>query len=290
MRLELKNVRQCYGQKVVIDNLNLVFKPGIYGFMGPNGAGKSTTIRMLCTVEEPVSGGIYYNGDDIYGMGEEYRDKIGYVPQKAGYYPDFNAYTFLRYIVGLKGVEQADEVIERYLKLVGLWEEREKKLKKYSGGMKQRINIAQALLNDPEILILDEPTVGLDPNERMNLKNMLADLAQNKIIIFATHIVSDVEDLAEQVIILNKGTVLLNEEMETAVSHIENKVWQCDLTDMEEINRIKKMYQVSRVQRHKGVATIRVISDTKPHEDAFEVDGSIEELYMQLIESRASHI
>ena len=290
MRLELKNVRQCYGQKVVIDNLNLVFKPGIYGFMGPNGAGKSTTIRMLCTVEEPVSGGIYYNGDDIYGMGEEYRDKIGYVPQKAGYYPDFNAYTFLRYIVGLKGVEQADEVIERYLKLVGLWEEREKKLKKYSGGMKQRINIAQALLNDPEILILDEPTVGLDPNERMNLKNMLADLAQNKIIIFATHIVSDVEDLAEQVIILNKGTVLLNEEMETAVSHIENKVWQCDLTDMEEINRIKKMYQVSRVQRHKGVATIRVISDTKPHEDAFEEDGSLEELYMQLIESRASHI
>lgn len=119
---------------------------------------------------------------------------------------------------------------------------------------------------------------------------MLADLAQNKIIIFATHIVSDVEDLAEQVIILNKGTVLLNEEMETAVSHIENKVWQCDLTDMEEINRIKKMYQVSRVQRHKGVATIRVISDTKPHEDAFEVDGSLEELYMQLIESRASHI
>ena len=117
---------------------------------------------------------------------------------EAGYYPDFNAYAFLRYI-------------------------------------------AQALLNDPEILILDEPTVGLNPNERMNLKNMLADLAQNKIIIFATHIVSDVEDLAEQVIILNKGTVLINEEMETAISHIENKVWQCDLTDMEEINRIKKI-------------------------------------------------
>ena len=132
--------------------------------------------------------------------------------------------------------------------------------------------------------------MGLNPNERMNLKNMLADLAQNKIIIFATHIVSDVEDLAEQVIILNKGTVLLNEEMETAVSHIENKVWQCDLTDMEEINRIKKMYQLSRVQRHKEVVTLRVISDTKPHKDAFEVDGSLEELYMQLIESRASHI
>lgn len=286
MRLELKNVRQSYGQKIIIDNLNLTFLPGIYGFMGPNGAGKSTTIRMICTVEEPVSGEIHYNGNNIYSMGKEYREKIGYVPQKAGYYPDFTGYNFLRYIAGLKGVNHADEVIEKSLKLVDLWEEKGKKLKKYSGGMKQRINIAQALLNDPEILILDEPTVGLDPNERMNLKNLLADLAENKIIIFATHIVSDVEDLAEQVIILNQGTVLLNEELETAISHIQNKVWQCDLTDLEEINRIKKEYQVSRVQRHKGVASLRIISDIKPHENAFKVEESLEEVYIQLIEKK----
>jgi len=286
MELKLKDVKQSYGQKVIIDNLNLTFKPGIYGFMGPNGAGKSTTIRMICTVEEPVSGKIYYNGNDIYSMGEEYRGKIGYVPQKAGYYPDFNAYTFLRYIAGLKGVEEADGVIEKCLKLVGLWEERGKKLKKYSGGMKQRINIAQALLNDPEILILDEPTAGLDPNERMNLKNLLADLAENKIIIFATHIVSDVEDLAEWVIILNMGTVLMHEETAAAIAHIENKVWQCDLKDMNEVNRIKKEYKVSRVQRHNGVSSIRIISDVKPHEDAFAIDGSLEEVYMQLIDGK----
>lgn len=286
MRLELKDIRQSYGQKVILDNLNLTFRPGIYGFMGPNGAGKSTTIRMICTVEEPVSGGIYYNGKDIYGMGEEYREKLGYVPQKAGYYPDFNAYTFLRYIAGLKGVGNADEAIEKCLRLVNLWDEKEKKLKKYSGGMKQRVSIAQALLNDPEILILDEPTAGLDPNERMNLKKLLADLAENKIIIFATHIVSDVEDLAEQVIILNKGTILLNEETETAISRLENKVWQCDLKDMDEINRIKKEYKVSRVQRHKGMARLRVISDVKPHENAFEVDGSLEEVHIQLIENK----
>lgn len=286
MELVLKNVRQSYGQKVIIDDLNLTFNPGIYGFMGPNGAGKSTTIRMVCTVEEPVSGGIYYNGTDIYGMGEEYRAKIGYVPQKAGYYPDFNAYSFLKYTAGLKGVEDADGVIEKCLKLVGLWEERGKKLKKYSGGMKQRVNIAQALLNDPEILILDEPTAGLDPNERMNLKNLLADLAENKIIIFATHIVSDVEDLAEQVIVLNQGAVLLNEETMAALARIQNKVWQCDLKDMGEVNRIKKEYKVSRVQRHNGVTSVRVISDVKPHEDAFAVDGSLEELYIQLIEKK----
>jgi len=284
MRLELKNVSQSYGQKIIIDHLNLTFRPGIYGFMGPNGAGKSTTIRMICTVEEPVSGGIYYNGNDIYSMGKEYREKIGYVPQKAGYYPDFTGYNFLRYIAGLKGVDHADEVIEKCLKLVDLWEERGKKLKKYSGGMKQRVNIAQALLNDPEILILDEPTVGLDPNERMNLKNLLTDLAENKIIIFATHIVSDVEDLAEQVIILNHGTILLQEETDTAIARMTNKVWQCDLTDPEEINRIKKEYQISRVQRHKGIANLRIISDIKPHENAFEVEGSLEEVYMQLVE------
>lgn len=286
MELELKNVRQSYGQKVIIDDLNLTFKPGIYGFMGPNGAGKSTTIRMICTVEEPVSGKIYYNGNDIYNMGEEYRGKLGYVPQKAGYYPDFNAYAFLRYIAGLKGINEADGIIESSLKLVGLWEERNKKLKKYSGGMKQRINIAQALLNDPEILILDEPTAGLDPNERMNLKNLLADLAENKIIIFATHIVSDVEDLAEWVIILNMGTVLLHEETTAAIAHMENKVWQCDLKDMGEVNRIKKEYKVSRVQRHNGISSIRIISDVKPHEDAFAVDGTLEEVYMQFIEGK----
>lgn len=286
LELKLKNVRQSYGQKVIIDDLNLTFKPGIYGFMGPNGAGKSTTIRMVCTVEEPVSGGIYYNGNDIYSMGEEYRAKLGYVPQKAGYYPDFNAYAFLRYIAGLKGIDEADGIIGKCLKLVGLWEERNKKLKKYSGGMKQRINIAQALLNDPEILILDEPTAGLDPNERMNLKNLLADLSENKIIIFATHIVSDVEDLAERVIILNMGTVLLHEETDAAIARIQDKVWQCDLKDMGEVNRMKKEYKVSRVQRHNGVASIRIISDVKPHENAFLVDGSLEELYIQLIEKK----
>ena len=286
MELELKNVRQSYGQKIIIDDLNLTFKPGIYGFMGPNGAGKSTTIRMICTVEEPVLGGIYYNGTDIYSMGEEYRAKIGYVPQKAGYYPDFNAYNFLKYIAGLKGIEDTDSVIEKCLKLVGLWEEKGKKLKKYSGGMKQRVNIAQALLNDPEILILDEPTAGLDPNERMNLKNLLADLAENKIIIFATHIVSDVEDLAEQVIVLNEGTILLQEETITAIARIKDKVWQCDLKDIDEVNRIKRTYKVSRVQRHNGLASIRIISDERPHEDAFIVDGSLEELYIQLIDKK----
>lgn len=283
MTLELRDIWQNYEKKTIISGLNLVFKPGIYGLLGPNGAGKSTTIRMVCTVEKPSSGEIFYNGQNIYDMKDDYRERLGYVPQKAGYYPDFNAFMFLKYVAGLKGIEEPDKMIEKCLKMVGLWEAREKKLKKFSGGMKQRINIAQAMLNDPEIFILDEPTVGLDPNERMNLKNLLTELAENKIIILASHIVSDVEDIADRVIILKQGDVLLDEEIDVAMRHTEGKTWQCDLADMDEVNRIKKEYKVSSVKRHKGIVSMRVISDEKPYETAVEVEKSLEEVYLKLI-------
>lgn len=283
MTLELRDIWQNYEKKTIISGLNLVFKPGIYGLLGPNGAGKSTTVRMVCTVEKPSSGEIFYNGQNIYDMKDDYRERLGYVPQKAGYYPDFNAFMFLKYVAGLKGIEEPDKMIEKCLKMVGLWEAREKKLKKFSGGMKQRINIAQAMLNDPEIFILDEPTVGLDPNERMNLKNLLTELAENKIIILASHIVSDVEDIADRVIILKQGDVLLDEEIDVAMRHTEGKTWQCDLADMDEVNRIKKEYKVSSVKRHKGIVSMRVISDEKPCETAVEVEKSLEEVYLKLI-------
>ncbi len=285
MKLELNDVKKSYGDKSVIHGLNLVFEHGIYGFLGPNGAGKSTTIRMLCTVDVPDSGSIHYNGLDIYKMAGNYRDKIGYVPQKPGYYPDFSAFTFLKYIAALKGLENEEKIIEESLKNVGLWEVRNKKLREFSGGMKQRVNIAQALLNNPEILILDEPTVGLDPDERMNLKNLVADFAENKIIIFATHIVSDVEDIADNVIILNNGSIKLNEKIDTAMMMTKYKVWECDLKDINEINRIKDKYKVSRLHRHNGVTGMRIISDEKPCEGAVETTGSLEEVYLDFIEN-----
>lgn len=286
MELELRGVKKSYGKKLAVNGLDIIFKPGIYGFLGPNGAGKSTTIRMLCTVEKPGSGSILYNGSDIYGMGENYRDKIGYVPQKAGYYPDYTAAAFLKYIAGLKGIENEEKIIRECLERVNLWEARGKKLKEFSGGMKQRVNIAQALLNDPCILILDEPTAGLDPDERMNLKNLVSGFAEEKIIIFATHIVSDVEGIADRVVIINKGNILVDEETENVVNKTETKVWQCSLKDIKEIKYIKSKYKVSREQHHKGVVDMRIISDVEPCENAVETSASLEEAYLKIIENK----
>lgn len=283
MELELNNVIKSYGKKFAVNGLSIVFKPGIYGILGPNGAGKSTTMRMVCTVEKPGKGNITYNGLDIYAMGSEYRDKIGYVPQKAGYYPDYTALMFLKYIAGLKGITNEEKVIKECLGIVNLWDVRDKKLRGFSGGMKQRVNIAQALLNNPEILILDEPTAGLDPDERMNLKNLVSSFSDEKIIIFATHIVPDVEDIAGRVVILDKGIIKVNEETGRLVNNTKIKVWQCNLKDVKDINYIKDNYKTSRIQYHNGTADVRVISNVKPCENAVLVQAGLEEIYKEYI-------
>ncbi len=283
MELELNNVIKSYGKKFAVNGLSIVFKPGIYGILGPNGAGKSTTMRMVCTVEKPGKGNITYNGSDIYAMGSEYRDKIGYVPQKAGYYPDYTALMFLKYIAGLKGITNEEKVIKECLGIVNLWDVRDKKLRGFSGGMKQRVNIAQALLNNPEILILDEPTAGLDPDERMNLKNLVSSFSDEKIIIFATHIVPDVEDIAGKVVILDKGIIKVNEETGRLVNNTKIKVWQCNLKDVKDINYIKDNYKTSRIQYHNGTADVRVISNVKPCENAVLVQAGLEEIYKEYI-------
>lgn len=283
MELELNNVIKSYGKKFAVNGLSIVFKPGIYGILGPNGAGKSTTMRMVCTVEKPGKGNITYNGSDIYAMGSEYRDKIGYVPQKAGYYPDYTALMFLKYIAGLKGITNEEKVIKECLGIVNLWDVRDKKLRGFSGGMKQRVNIAQALLNNPEILILDEPTAGLDPDERMNLKNLVSSFSDEKIIIFATHIVPDVEDIAGRVVILDKGIIKVNEETGRLVNNTNIKVWQCNLKDVKDINYIKDNYKTSRIQYHNGTADVRVISNVKPCENSVLVQAGLEEIYKEYI-------
>lgn len=283
MELELNNVIKSYGKKFAVNGLSIVFKPGIYGILGPNGAGKSTTMRMVCTVEKPGKGNITYNGSDIYAMGSEYRDKIGYVPQKVGYYPDYTALMFLKYIAGLKGITNEEKVIKECLGIVNLWDVRDKKLRGFSGGMKQRVNIAQALLNNPEILILDEPTAGLDPDERMNLKNLVSSFSDEKIIIFATHIVPDVEDIAGRVVILDKGIIKVNEETGRLVNNTKIKVWQCNLKDVKDINYIKDNYKTSRIQYHNGTADVRVISNVKPCENAVLVQAGLEEIYKEYI-------
>lgn len=286
MELLLKSVEKKYGNRRVIQNVSIDFKEGIYGFLGPNGAGKSTMLRMLSTVERPETGKISYDGEDIFQMGEGYREKIGYVPQKFGYYPDFTAYKFLQYIAKLKGISEEERVIREILEKLNLWNEKNKKVKTFSGGMKQRLNIAQSLLNNPEILLLDEPTVGLDPNERINFKNFLLNISEHKVVIFATHIVSDVEDIADRVVILNHGSIRLDESMEDVMERAENNVWECQLRDIEKIKRIREQYKISKMTRFKGGVHFRIVSEEKPCEEAMPVEGSLEEIYLKTIEQK----
>ena len=284
MGLKLSSVVKKYGDKKVIHNVTVDFEAGIYGFLGPNGAGKSTMLRMLSTVERPEEGFISYQDIDIYQMGEGYREKIGYVPQKFGYYPDFTAYKFLQYMAKLKDVSGEEQVIREILEKVNLWQDKDKKVKTFSGGMKQRLNIAQGLLNDPEILLLDEPTVGLDPNERIRFKNFLLQISENKIVIFATHIVSDVEDIADRVIILNHGKIRLHENMEDLMELAGNNVWECTLHEIEKIKKIRENCVVSKMTRTKNGVHFRIISEEKPCEEAVHTEGSLEEIYLKLVE------
>ncbi len=286
MELVIKNIEKKYNGKVVLNNINIELKTGIYAFLGPNGAGKSTMFRMISTVEKPEKGEIYYQGSDIFQMGENYREKIGYVSQKFGYYPDFTAYKFLQYIAKLKDISDEEIVIKEVLEKVNLWKDRDKKIKTFSGGMKQRLNIAQALLNDPEILLLDEPTVGLDPNERINFKNFILKISENKIVLFATHIVSDVEDIADRVIILHNGKIRLHENMTDLREFAQNgnSVWECSLYDIDKIKEIRDRCTISKMTRIKGGVHFRIISEEKPCEEAIHVNGSLEEIYLKMID------
>lgn len=283
MGLELRNVEKKYGNKTIISNMNIDFGSGIYGLLGPNGAGKSTLFRMLSTVEKPGAGEISYQGEDIFRMDERYREKLGYVPQKAGYYPDFTAYKFMQYIAKLKDISNENRVIRDVLENVNLWQEKDKKVKFFSGGMKQRLNIAQGLLNNPEILLLDEPTVGLDPDERNSFKNFIMQISENKIVIFATHIVSDVEDIADKVIILDHGKIKLHEDMAN-LKFTGNNVWECSLYDINKINGVREKYTISKMTRLKGGVHLRIISEEQPCEEAKHVDGSLEEIYLKIID------
>ena len=208
--LELTDLSKTYGKTRALRNFTYTFTPGIYGLLGPNGAGKSTLMNILAGILEPTSGEVRLNGEAISKLGAQYRAKLGFVPQQQKLYDFYTGYQFLEYMAALKGLDKkaAPEIIRRALEDVELTEHAGKKVGAYSGGMKQRLLLAQALLNDPEILILDEPTAGLDPRQRIILRNLIARVSMNKIVFFATHVVSDLESISTEVLLLKKGTLL----------------------------------------------------------------------------------
>jgi ABC-2 type transport system ATP-binding protein len=208
--LTIESVTKKYGDFTALCDVTLRFDHGVYGLLAPNGAGKSTLIKMIATLLHPSEGCIYWNGRDIFEMGEEYRELIGYLPQEFGYYPEFTGRDFLLYLAALKGLprKEAVEKADALMETVGLADVQKKKVRTYSGGMKQRLGIAQALLNDPEVLILDEPTAGLDPMERVRFRELIRDIGANSIVLLSTHIVSDIEHIADDIMMMKAGQLI----------------------------------------------------------------------------------
>ena len=281
MQLTLDRLTKQYGSKIAIDRINATFKPGIYGLLGANGAGKTTMMRLICDILKPTSGEVTFNGTNIREMGESYRAAIGYLPQDFGYYPNFTAMNFLLYMASLKGLNDryAKKKSLELLEAVNLSEVKNKKIKTFSGGMKQRLGIAQVFLNNPQILILDEPTAGLDPKERVKFRNLINSYAENKIVILSTHIVTDVEYIADEILVIKNGTLLIKGEENAIIQEISGKVWECRVT-RQDADRLENHFIVCNSKTENGEAVLRVVSDNKPCNTAVSVSPCLEDLYL----------
>ena len=281
MELTLQNITKKYERVLVLNDISLTLKPGIYGLLGANGAGKTTLFRIICRLMEPTHGSIKFNGKNVNQQAEAYRTNLGFLPQDFSYYPDFTGMRFMLYIAALKGLNNtvAKKRSLELLKQVGLEEMKDIKIRKYSGGMKQRLGIAQAMLNNPQILILDEPTVGLDPKERVKFRKLISSFANNKIVILSTHIVADVEYIADEIIVLKKGMILNKGTTDILLKEIQNHVWEC-FVNMDQINLFEDKFIVSNRKYTENGAVLRIVSSNQPALNAKKVEPSLEDLYL----------
>lgn len=282
-KLEIKNLTKIYGKKRANDGITVTLENGVYGLLGPNGAGKTTLMKQITTLIKPDKGEILYNGKDIFNMDDKYRNIIGYLPQEFGVYKNFTAKQFLQYVGALKGMsgKNLNSKVNELLELVGLYNVRNKSIGKFSGGMKRRVGIAQVLLNDPKIIVLDEPTAGLDPQERTRFRNLIAKISRDKIIILSTHIISDIESVAKETIMVKEGKLLMKGTHREILSDMNNKVYNIRVNNEEEINRIQEKYKVISIQSDVDSTILRVVSDTMPKELNVEsTSARFEDVYM----------
>ncbi|MDO3413311.1 ABC transporter ATP-binding protein [Saccharibacillus sp. CPCC 101409] len=275
--LSLNRVTKQYGSFTALEQIDLEFSRGVYALLAPNGAGKTTLIKMLSTLIFPTKGEILWNGDDIIGLDAAYRDMIGYLPQDFGYYRNHTPREFLRYMAAVKclkrdrGARRADELID----LVGLSDVRNKKMRKFSGGMIQRVGIAQAMLNDPQILILDEPTAGLDPKERVRFRNLISSLSKDRIVILSTHIVSDIETIASSVILLKDRRLLTQDSPAAICGTLDGNVYETD-----DIEAIKAPHLVLTERQENGRTVTRFASERDCASAARVVNPNLEDVFL----------
>ena len=282
MELSAVNLTKRYGSKTAVNRLNATLTNGVYGLLGANGAGKTTFMRLLCTVQRPTSGKIALDGKSIWKLGERYRDVLGYLPQHFGYYPDFTALDFLLYVAALKGLDsrKAKKVSNKLLEEVGLSGERQHRIKTFSGGMKQRLGIAQAMLNDPYILILDEPTAGLDPKERVRFRNLISAFSKDRIVILSTHIVSDIEFIAEKIMMMKDGEIIHFGRPHEITSRIGGCVWECTVPTSR-VEQYTVSLNISNLRNEEnGRTVLRVIADQPPVAGAVKVQPNLEDLFL----------
>jgi len=281
MEITFDRVTKRFGTKTAVEDFSARLPVGVHGLLGPNGAGKTTLMRLMAGVLSASGGQILLDGQPILSMGQAYRAKLGYLPQHFGYYPTFTALDFLLYMAAVKGLPkpyaraEAAELLEK----VRLDGEANRKIKTFSGGMKQRLGIAQAMQGKPSIMILDEPTAGLDPKERIFFRNMLSDYARDKLVLLSTHIVADIESIADNVIVIKKGRLLLQGAPDDILQAVQGKVWECTLP-LRDAELLSIRYPVTSFRHQGGNAFIRLVAECPPCEDAHSVPPGLEDLYL----------
>lgn len=281
MELEFKNVTKQYGEVRAVNKVNCIMDKGVYGLLGVNGSGKTTLMRMLCTITQPTSGQILWNGEEIWKLGTAYRNILGYLPQEFGYYPDLTVLDYMMYIASIKGlkVAYAKNKVKQLLKQVGMEKFGKRKMKNLSGGMVRRVGIAQAMLNDPKILVLDEPTAGLDPNERIRFRNLISELSEDRLVLLSTHIVSDIEYIASDIMLMKDGALFYTGTADRLLRSMEENVWKCYVSK-NMVEQYTKKYPVGNIKTTIDGAELRIVSKEKPTEDAIPLEKNLEDAFL----------
>ena len=279
--LKVENISKKYTDFTALTNLNLQFEKGIYGLLAPNGAGKTTLIKILVTLITPTAGAIYLNGQAITAMGEEYREQVGYLPQQFGFYKHYSPVQYLRYLAALKGMDNrlVKNRIDEVLEVVALTDVKNKKMRKFSGGMVQRVGIAQALLADPHILILDEPTAGLDPKERARFRQLLSELARDKIIIISTHVVSDIESIAKEIVMIKNKTLLHKADPTTICQSLNGKIYETTMP-FDEFHDFRKQYLTLSEKQENGQMLVRFYTEQAPLSHWYQSSPQLEDVFL----------